>query len=794
MRFSNAWLREFVAHDLSPEALGAQLTMAGLELDAIEPAAPAFEKVVVGRVVAAEQHPNADRLRVCEVDAGTGEMLSIVCGAPNARADIRVAVALVGARLPGDFKIKRSKLRGVASAGMLCSTRELGLGEEHDGIMELPADAPVGTPLREYLDLDDTIIEVDLTPNRGDCLGLIGIAREVSALNNIDAPQAEVAEVPSPGDDVRGITLSAPQACPVYAGRVIRGIRPNATSPLWLQERLRRSGLRAIHPVVDVTNYVMLERGQPMHGFDHGKLSGDIDVRMARAGEQLTLLDGKEVTLEDDMLLITDASGPVALAGVMGGESTAVDDDTVDVFFESAWFAPTAIAGRARRIGLHTDASHRYERGVDPQGQVAAIERATALLIDIVGGTPGPVVLAQDPSALPSRPAVALRRSQLDRLIGIHVPDDAVEAGFERLGLAMERTGDEGWQVTPPSFRFDINIEADLIEEVARLYGYDNIPAQAEAAPLTVRPVSESRLPDLRLKQLMVDRDYQEAITYSFQDPELLAKVGMPNEGATLANPISSDLAVMRPSLLPGLLVALRQNVARQRSRVRLFEVGARYLTDGQGGFREEKMLAGVACGTAKPEGWANGAAALDFFDVKGDLEALLASTSDASIEFVPGGPDGLVHPGKSAWVRRGDEEIGFLGAMHPSQLTALDLPANTYCFELSMAALTKGGLPSFQAVSKYPSSRRDLALLVDEATPAQEIVRTIRDAAGPLLQEVVLFDEYRGDKVDSGLKSIALGLILQESSRNLTGEEADQVIDQVRQHVAAKLGAKLRD
>ncbi len=791
MRFSNAWLREFVDHGLSPEELGAQLTMAGLELDSIEPAAPAFEQVVVGHVLAAEQHPNADRLRVCEVDAGTGETLSIVCGAPNARAGMRAAVALVGARLPGDFKIKKSKLRGVASAGMLCSSRELGLGEDHDGIMDLPADAPIGTPLREYLDLDDTIIEVDLTPNRGDCLGLLGIAREVSALNSIDRPQVNVPEVAAVGDEVRGIHLSAPQACPVYAGRVIRGIRPGASSPLWLQERLRRSGLRPIHPVVDVTNYVLLERGQPMHGFDHGKLSGDIDVRFAREGEELTLLDGKDVTLEDDMLLITDDSGPVALAGIMGGESTAVSDETVDVFFESAWFAPTVIAGRARRIGLHTDASHRYERGVDPEGQVAALERATALLIDIVGGTPGPVVVAKDPAGLPARPAVALRRMQLDRLIGVHVGDEAVEQGLTRLGLSVERN-EQGWQVTPPSFRFDINIEADLIEEVARLYGYDNIPEQAEAAPLRVPSIAESQLPDIRLKLMMVDRDYQEAITYSFQDPELLAQAGMANDGATLANPISSDLAVMRPSLLPGLLVALRQNVARQRSRVRLFEVGARYEAEDCG-FREEKMLAGVACGTVQPEGWANGSRAIDFFDVKGDLEALLG-LAGGEVEFVPGGPEGLVHPGQSAWVRRGGQDIGFVGALHPSQSSALDLPAQTYCFELSVAALTAAAVPSFHAVSKYPQIRRDLALLVAEDTSAQEIVRTIEEAAGPLLQDVVLFDEYRGDKVDSGLKSIALGLILQESSRNLTGEEADQVIDRVRQQVADKLGAKIRD
>ncbi|MEO0971737.1 MAG: phenylalanine--tRNA ligase subunit beta, partial [Pseudomonadota bacterium] len=460
MRFSNAWLREFVDHDLTPEELGRQLTMAGLELDAIEPAAPAFEGVVVGRVIEAVQHPNADRLRVCEVDAGTGETLSIVCGAPNARAGIRVAVAMIGARLPGDFKIKRSKLRGVASAGMLCSTRELGLGDEHDGIMELPDDAPVGTPLCEYLDLDDTVIEVDLTPNRGDCLGLLGIAREVSALNGLERESADVPAVASASDEVRGIRLEAPDACPVYAGRVIRGIRAHAKSPMWLVERLRRSGLRAIHPVVDVTNYVLLERGQPMHGFDHAKLQGDIAVRLAKTGEQLKLLDGKDVTLEGDMLLITDDSGPVALAGIMGGDSTAVSDETVDVFFESAWFAPTAIAGRARRLGMHTDASHRYERGVDPEGQVAALERATQLLIDIVGGTPGPVVVAREATGLPARPPVHLRRSQLDRLIGIHVPDETVEGGLQRLGLSVEAQ-DGGWRVTPPSYRFDINIEAD---------------------------------------------------------------------------------------------------------------------------------------------------------------------------------------------------------------------------------------------------------------------------------------------------------------------------------------------
>lgn len=807
MRFSHAWLREFVDPGLSAQALADQLTMAGLELDAIEPAAPAFDQVVLGRVLAAEQHPNADRLRVCQVDAGTGETLEIVCGAPNARAGMGVAVALVGAELPGGLKIKRSKLRGVTSHGMLCSSRELGLGDDHAGIMDLPADAPAGTSLRDYLALDDTIIDIDLTPNRGDCLGLLGIAREVSALNRLDPPDPSVAPVAPTLDDALEVTLGAPEACPVYAGRVIRGIRAGARSPLWLAERLRRSGLRAIHPVVDVTNYVLLERGQPMHGFDLARLQGAIDVRLARQGERLELLDGKVVDLAPDMLVIADGSGPVALAGIMGGEATAVGEATVDVFFESAFFAPMAVAGRARRLGLHTDASHRYERGVDPAGQVAALERATALLLEIAGGAAGPVVVAREPAYLPARPPVTLRRSRLDRLIGAHVDDATVEGGLSRLGLEVERV-DGGWRVTPPSFRFDIEIEADLIEEVARLYGYDRVPERAEAAALAMPAIAEACLDDARLRWCLADRDYQEAITYSFVDPKLLERLGMGNDGAALSNPISADLAVMRPSLLPGLLHALQQNVARQQPRVRLFELGPRYLPDareasadatasgnGAGAFREDKLLAAVACGPALPEGWAQQPArALDFFDIKGDLEALLALSGRRVAFSSGGGPAGLLHPGQSATVVVDGAPAGFVGALHPSHLTALDIAATVFCFEVEAEAVARAALPSFAPVSRFPSIRRDLALLVPEEVSAAALVQEIEQAGGELLQRVVLFDEYRGDKVDSGVKSLALGLILQESSRNLTSEEADSVIDRVRRQVEQQLGAKLRD
>jgi phenylalanyl-tRNA synthetase beta chain len=793
MRFSEAWLREFVDPDLTGEALGAQLTMAGLELDAVEAAAPPFEQVVVARVVGVAPHPNADRLRVCQVDPGDGrtEWLSVVCGAPNVRADMRVALAMVGAVLPGGVKIKRSKLRGVASEGMLCSSRELGLGEDHDGIMDLPEDAPAGTSLREYLALDDTVIEIDLTPNRGDCLGLLGLAREIGALNGIDPRPDAVAAVPPAHDECRAIRLSAPAACPVYAGRVVRSISPQAVTPMWMRERLRRSGVRCIHPVVDVTNYVMLERGQPMHGFDCRRLTGAIDVRTAGAGERLVLLDGRETTLTPDMLVIADESGPVALAGIMGGAATMVDEQTVDVFFESAFFAPDAIAGRARRLGLHTDASHRYERGVDPAGQVAALERATALLLEIAGGEAGPICLAREEGALPPREPIHLRRARLDRLVGTSVPDALVEDRLARLGLEVARE-EAGWRVTPPSHRFDLAIEVDIVEEVARLYGYDNVPSRGESAVLDARPVPEGRLADSRAKCLLVDRDYQEAITYSFVDPDLLAPFDYGSgDVARLANPISSDLAVMRPSLLPGLLQALRQNASRQQSRVRLFEIGARYFP-ATTGVREEKTIAAVACGTADPEGWANEARNIDFFDLKGDVEALLA-LGGGEAAFAPAEQPAM-HPGQSAVVTRNGEIIGVLGALHPAVCAALDLPDRVYAFELRADAVLAARLPGFRPVSRHPQIRRDLALLVPEAVTAGELRATMAEAGGMLLQEIVIFDEYRGDKVDSGLKSIALGLILQDSSRNLTSEEADRLIEAIRDRVAKDLNARIRD
>jgi phenylalanyl-tRNA synthetase beta chain len=793
MRFSEAWLREFVDPPVDTSALGAQLTMAGLELDSIEPAAPAFENVVVAHVQSVEQHPDADRLRVCRVDPGdgSGELLNIVCGAPNVRPNMRVALARIGAVLPGGLKIKRSKLRGVVSQGMLCSTRELGLGEEHDGIMDLPAEAPLGSPLRDYLALDDAVIEIDLTPNRGDCLGLLGLAREVSALNGIDRRAEAVVPVDASHGVSVEVTLSAPAGCPVYAGRVVRGINPCAATPIWMQERLRRSGVRSIHPVVDVTNYVLLERGQPMHGFDYRKLQGSVDVRLAQADESLTLLDGKELDLDPDMLVITDARGPIALAGIMGGESTMVDDGTVDVFFESAYFAPESVAGRARRIGLHTDASHRYERGVDPEGQVAALERATALLIDIAGGEAGPVTLAREEAALPPRVPVPLRRERLDGLIGIHVPGELVEDRLSRLGMQVTAS-DDGWTVTPPSYRFDIAIEADLVEEVVRLYGYDNVPEQAETTTLAGRQVTESLLRPGRFKALLAARDYQEAITYSFVDPKLLRSFDVDQDKvATLINPISADLSVMRPSVLPGLLAALQQNVARQQSRVRLFEIGPRYSKQATG-FKEEFVIAGVVCGKADPEGWAQEPRAADFFDVKADVEAL-ASLGGSAASFAQAERAGM-HPGQTAMVALHNQDVGFVGAVHPRVCAAMALPDGVYGFELTLDALARAALPQFEPVSRFPSIRRDLALLLPESVTAASLCATIEEAGGALLQRVVLFDEYRGEKVDSGLKSIALGLILQESSRNLTSEEADEVVDRVRQQVEQSLNGRIRD
>ncbi|MCW8127102.1 phenylalanine--tRNA ligase subunit beta [Microbulbifer halophilus] len=797
MKFSNAWLREWVNPQLTAQELADQITMAGLEVDGVEPVAGEFTGVVVGEILTCEQHPDADKLRVCTVAGHPDGEMQVVCGAPNARTGIKIPFALVGAKLPGDFKIKKAKLRGVESFGMLCAQTELELGEDSAGIWELPEDAPTGVDLREYLQLDDVAIEVDLTPNRSDCLGIAGIAREVGVLNRCPVEGPEVAPVATQIDDSLPVSLAAGDACPRYVGRVIRNIDASATTPLWMQERLRRAGLRAIDPVVDVTNYVLLELGQPMHAFDLNKLSGGIKVRMAEQGEALTLLDGQEVKLQEGTLLIADDDKPLAMAGIMGGLDSSVTEGTRDIFLESAYFNPLAIAGKARSYGLHTDSSHRFERGVDYHLQEKATERATQLLLEIVGGEPGPVHLRELAEAMPAERRITLRRERVSSGLGVTIADDEIVDIITRLGLEKIDSGAEGWTFLVPSFRFDIAIEADLLEELARVYGYNRIPSESFSAALDILPQRESRVARDALEQTLLARGYSEAITYSFIDSDALALFDPQAEPVALQNPISADLAVMRTSLLPGLCKALQYNLNRQQPRVRLFETGLRFVpTDGDG-LEQEPMLAGLVYGPRFAENWTGGRDQVDFYDVKADVEALLSHYGagegvDGEFRFAAGEHPAL-HPGQCARILRGDTEVGVVGALHPQLQKKLDLPKPAFVFELSLEALGEARLPAFQPLSKFPEVRRDLALLIDADVPAASLVESAVDAAGETLTDLRIFDVYQGKGIDFNRKSVALGLTFQHPSRTLTDEEINAAVDAVVGTLEQKYNASLR-
>ncbi|WP_303901095.1 phenylalanine--tRNA ligase subunit beta [Thiohalomonas denitrificans] len=792
MRFSERWLREWVDPRVSTRELADQLTMAGLEVDAIEPAAPAFDGVVVGHVLHVEPHPDADKLRVCKVDVGEGEPLDIVCGASNVHEGMRVPTAVVGARLPGDFKIKKAKLRGVPSRGMLCSAKELGLAEASDGLMELQADAPIGTSIRDYLELDDVSIELGLTPNRADCLSIVGIAREVGALNRMDVNGPHMESVSPVIEDTFPVEVDAPVDCARYVGRVIRGIDATAETPVWMRERLRRSGIRSLGPVVDVTNYVLLELGQPMHGFDLNRLRSGIWVRKAEEGETLVLLTGEKITLSSEDLVIADGSGPLALAGIMGGEASGVSEQTRDIFLESAFFEPTRIAGRARGYGLHTDSSHRFERGVDAQLQQCAIERATELLLGITGGRPGPVIEVVSEEYLPARTPVAIRHQRITRVLGSEIPAGQVQDVLERLDMGVTSI-DAGWMVTPPSFRFDIRIEEDLIEEVARVVGYNNLPGCAPTAPLVMRTEPEAEVPLTRLRRLLVDRGYQEAITYSFVEPRVQEVLDPEADAIPLANPISADLSVMRTTLWSGLIPALIRNLNRQQGRVRLFETGLRFLRSGEE-TRQEPMLAGVVAGSALPEQWGSPNRPVDFFDVKGDVEELFHLSGRAENVTFEAAEHPALHPGQSALIRLDGEAIGWIGALHPSVEASLDLSARAFIFEVRLDAVTHGRLPQFHELSRFPAIRRDIAVVVERDMPAAKVAECARAAAPEILRELKFFDVYEGEHIDSSRKSLALRLTLQSQSRTLTDEEVDAVIDGVVTTLGNQLGASLRE
>ena len=788
MKVTYRWLQEFTSVSGTPAELAAQLTMSGLEVESITPVAPPFSGVVVGEVLESGRHPDAEKLSLCQVTTDGKNRLQIVCGAKNVRAGLKVAVALVGARLPNDVSIKRATLRGQESNGMLCSARELGLGDEHDGILELDASLPLNQNVREALDLEDVVLEVNATPNRGDCMSVFGIARDYTAATARRYLKYAVAPIAASHDAIFPVTLDSP-ACPIFASRVIRGVRASAQSPAWMRERLRRIGINSISAVVDVTNYVMSELGQPLHAYDLGKLSRGISVRQAKPEERITLLDDKEYQLDPDFLVIADANGAIGLAGIMGGRGTAISDSTTDVLLESAHFVPEAIAGRARRLGLFTDAAQRFERGVDPTLAAIAIERATALLIECAGGAAGPSQVSRAPMTQAAESLwVTLRRERVTRLLGAPIPDAEIIGVLNAISERVEAMSG-GWRVEKPAHRFDIRIEADLIEEVARLRGFDKIAEIHATAPQIAGASTETSVPNDRLVVAMADHGYREIISYAFVDPVLQQQLFPGTPSLKLANPISADLAEMRVSLWPGLVHACRENLRRQQTRVRLFEIGTKFVE-----MQEVETLSGIATGTRWPQQWGSASEAVDFYDIKGDLTNVLTLTAnDSGVRFVPE-ENQVLRPGRCARIYRDATPIGWLGEMHPQLVKALNFSTTPFLFELDIRLAFKSKPLKYQKISKYPSLRRDLAIIVDESVPLAVLQENVTVSASGLLSELRVFDVYRGPNIETGRKSIALGLILQDSSRTLTDVDADAVVTAVAARLRDVLSATIRD
>ena len=791
MQFSELWLRSFVSPDLDSDQLGHLLTMAGLEVEEQDGVAAVFSKVVVAQIVEAEKHPNADKLRVCKVDAGQGELLQIVCGAPNAAAGIKIPCALVGADLAG-FGIKAAKLRGVESFGMLCSAKELGISDESGGLLVLPEDAPVGTSLRDYLALDDTLFTIKLTPNRADCLSLTGIAREVAALTGSPLSLVACEPVAAGHGDTRAIVLDAPEACPRYCGRIIRGVDAKAPTPEWMKQRLVRSGIRSISALVDVTNYVMLELGQPLHAFDNAKLAGAIHVRLPQPGEQVLLLNGQTITPAADTLLIADEARALALAGIMGGEDSGITLDTTELFLESAFFAPDAIAGRARAYGFSSDASYRFERGVDFALAGQAIERATRLILDICGGEAGPVVEAVAADRLPARAPIRLRASRVRRVLGIDLSADAVAGMFERLDLQVSREGDD-FIVTPPSYRFDVEIEEDLIEEIARIHGYDNIPSHAPRGPITMLPRPEAKRDVMSLRRQVAAREYQEVINFAFVEEAWEKDFAGNTNPVRLANPIASQMSVMRSTLIGGLVANVVTNRKRQTTRVRVFEIGRCFARDAAGqpveGFHQPVRIAALAAGFAKPEQWGEANRNVDFFDVKADLEALLFPRV---AEFERASHPAL-HPGRSAAVKVDGKAVGFIGELHPVWVQRYELGTAPVVFELDLDVLLQSVTPAYAELSRFPAVTRDLALVVDQQVASSVLLAGLQAVAPAIVQRIELFDQYQGKGVEPNRKSLAFRVVMQETQRTLEDAEVDAAMAALTRHAEEALGAKLR-
>lgn len=810
MKISENWLREWVNPKVDIDTLSDQLTFLGLEVDEVLPAQPGFKNVVVARIDKIRAHPDAKKLRICDVDCGMSDLVQVVCGAPNARLGLVTALAQVGGVLPNGMEIKAAKLRGEDSSGMLCSAAELGLSDSNDGIMELPEGAPVGESLTNYLELDDNVIDIELTPDRGDCLSIRGIARDLCAKNDIAMLLHELTDVPPQHSEEWQVRVEPNSSCVRYCGRIIRNVDVSEPSPIWMMERLRRAGVRSINKAVDVTNYVMLELGQPMHAFDLDKLQGAIQVREAGAGETVELLDGRTVELSGDTTVIADDSGAIGIAGIMGGNTTAVDEKTTNIFFEAALFLPERTIGKPRQYGCHTESSHRFERGVDPQLQKQAIEYATGLLMNLAGGSPGTVTDWQDKSGLPLGPAVLLRRSRLQRIIGVAPDSTNVETILNRLGIETTRTDDD-WRVTPPSYRYDLRIEEDYIEEIARVNGFDSLPRTSPGYSPEFRAVKETHVTPLAIKQQMANQGYQEVVTYSFVDAEQQNTLRPDLTALPLANPISNDLAVMRTTLMGGLLDTQRRNQSRQLGSLRIFEMGLRFLQAGDAvadtaldenhhtdlqighGLIQQTMLAGLAVGLREPEGWNSSADEVDFFDVKADLQALIQNARGSDITFGECSLDAL-HPGQRLSVLSSGKPVGYIGRLNPGLLKAVDLNTTPVLFEVALKALQISTLPAATVVSKYPQVRRDLALLVDDSLSWLSLEACIRRAAPPVVQSVLPFDVYAGEKVAKDKKSVAIGLILQDFSRTLEEQEVEQAVDTILAAVTAELGAELRD
>lgn len=791
MQFSVSWLRSLVNPSLTTEELAHTLTMAGLEVEEMEPVAPAFDKIVVALVVSREKHPDADRLSLCQVDAGELGLLQIVCGAPNVAAGLKVPCALVGAKLPG-IEIKKAKVRGIESSGMLCSAKELGIAEESSGLLVLPEDAPVGQSIRQYLDLDDTLITIKLTPNRADCLSLSGIAREVSALTGAPLTLPQVTPVAGVIADTRSVVLDAADACPRYTGRIIKGINAAAATPDWMKQRLERCGVRAISAVVDVTNYVMLELGQPMHAFDNAKLSGAIHVRYPVVGEQLLLLNGQVVTPASDVALIADEARALALAGIMGGEGSSVTNETTDVFLESAFFAPDAIAGKARALGFSSDSSYRFERGVDFALQGKALERATQLILDICGGQPGPVTEVVESSLLPQRKPVQLRSQRVTKVLGIPLEAAKIGTLLSGLGLECKAVGAD-FTVTPPSHRFDIEIEEDLIEEVGRLYGYDNIVARPPKALMQMMPLPEVKQGPMALRRRVASLGYQETINFSFVEAAWEADFSGNKAPILLANPIASQMGVMRTSLIGGLVNVLVTNRKRQQERVKVFEIGRTFFVDKEGqpvsGYRQPQRLAALAAGSALPEQWGSDSRKVDFYDLKADVEALFTGRN---LRFEKLEHPAL-HPGRAATVWLEGKSVGILGELHPRWVQKYDLGTAPVVFELDLVPLLEQPFPMYRDVSRFPAVVRDLALIVANETPWQDLCEALKKAAPAIVRDIELFDLYQGKGVVEGRKSLAFRIVMQDTQKTLEDAEVESAVATLVATAENSFAAELR-